>query len=358
MKNHNINVAFIFGAGASVDDGAPVMDDFLDKSREILRNSELYKYKIDKFAFDDVFNSFADIRGIHSKSYLNLDNIEILFGAIEMGILIEKYGNRKLYDIERLKRSLITLIVQTIESSLKLKKERELILPPTYYNKFISKIKFHKDAKKNYYGFSFITFNYDVGLDLSLLAHQIPFEYFNKNESVDVDIVPLLKLHGSINWYKENEDAEITFLNANNSLYENYIEPKTVFNCIGTEILGMGRYPFIIPPSWNKYEYQNQLKTIWKKAAKVLSEAEIIFIIGYSFPETDLFFKYLYSLGSDSNTNILKIYVINPDVNLKSKFKDILSPSLLSNNKLIFKDLTFANSIDYINKELGSLIKY
>jgi hypothetical protein len=356
MNNHNINVVFILGAGASVDDGAPVMDDFLDKAKEIYRNRDLYKYNISEFAFEDVFNSFADIRGIHSKSYLNLDNIEILFGAIEMGIMVEKYGNRNLHDIERLKRSLITTIVQTLESSMRLKVEQNKIHPPTYYNHFISKIKFLREHKKNYYGFNIITFNYDVGLDLSLLAKQIPFEYFNQKE--DENAVPLLKLHGSINWYKENETSEISFLNANESTYNSIFDPKIVFNCVGTQVLSKGKYPFIIPPTWNKYEYHNQLKVIWKKAAQVFSEAEVIFIIGYSFPETDLFFKYLYSIGSDSNVSISRIYVINPDVKLESKFRDLLSPNLLSNKRLIFKDMTFAKSIDFINKELLDLSKY
>jgi hypothetical protein len=37
---------------------------------------------------------------------------------------------------------------------------------------------------------------------------------------------------------------------------------------------------------------------VWRTAAQHLSEAEHIFIIGYSLPETDQFFRYLYGLGT------------------------------------------------------------
>jgi hypothetical protein len=356
MANNKINIAFVLGAGASVDDGAPVMDNFLDKAKEILRNSDLFRYNIIKSAFEDVFNSFADVRGIYSKSYLNLDNIEILFGAVEMGIMLEKYGNRNLHDILRLKRSLITSIVQTLESSMKLIIEKDKVLPPANYRNFIAILKFIMESHKNYYGFNFITFNYDVGLDLSLLFHEIPFDYFNQ-KGIESNI-PLLKLHGSINWYKENDDSEISVLKANDSHYSNLFNPGIGFNCIGTQILEKDKFPFIIPPTWNKYEYHSQLKIIWKKAAQILSEAEIIFIIGYSFPETDLFFKYLYSIGSDSNTSISKIYVINPDANLESKFGELFSQNLLGKRRLIFKNIKFSESIGFINSELLDLSKF
>jgi hypothetical protein len=62
--------------------------------------------------------------------------------------------------------------------------------------------------------------------------------------------------------------------------------------------------PVIVPPTWNKTQYHKEIGGVWTEAAKHLSEAENIFIIGYSLPDTDQFFRYLYSLGTVGDTLI------------------------------------------------------
>src|SRR5688572_12743675 len=53
----------------------------------------------------------------------------------------------------------------------------------------------------------------------------------------------------------------------------------------------------IVPPTWNKAEYQ-QVANVWKHAAHHLSEAENIIVIGYSLPEADQFFRFLFAVGT------------------------------------------------------------
>jgi len=83
------------------------MTDFLDCAYDLLRlkTQDIIKSKED---FENVFNAISELQGVHSKSYLDLDNIEIVFGAIEMGLLLKRLGNRDEKSIKNLRNSLIT----------------------------------------------------------------------------------------------------------------------------------------------------------------------------------------------------------------------------------------------------------
>ena len=67
--------------------------------------------------------------------------------------------------------------------------------------------------------------------------------------------------------------------------------------------------PVIVPPAWNKADYHHTLSKVWSRSASELEEAEYIFVIGYSLPPTDAFFKLLYALGTVGSTPIRKIVV-------------------------------------------------
>ena len=88
------------------------MSDFLDRA------DQLNRLKVGgmagaKDAFDDVFTAISELQAVHSKAYLDRDNIEILFGAIEMAQIIGKLGRRDPESIAQLRNSMITLIVKT-----------------------------------------------------------------------------------------------------------------------------------------------------------------------------------------------------------------------------------------------------
>ena len=83
--------------------------------------------------------------------------------------------------------------------------------------------------------------------------------------------------------------------------------------------------PFIVPPTWAKTRYHGAIKEVWKRAAKELSLAEYIFVIGYSFPGSDAFFHHLYALGSVSDTPLRKFWVFNPDTTeVQQRFEGLL----------------------------------
>jgi hypothetical protein len=93
--------------------------------------------------------------------------------------------------------------------------------------------------------------------------------------------INLIKLHGSINW-KTDDD-------------------KT----------------FIVPPTWNKSD--PQISQLWGNAYTELTQAKRIIVIGYSFPETDIYVKSLLALALNENKILQNIYFINPDRDVAKK---------------------------------------
>jgi hypothetical protein len=106
--------------------------------------------------------------------------------------------------------------------------------------------------------------------------------------------------------------------------------------------------PVIVPPSWNKNDYHKALSDVWAASARKLETAENIFIIGYSLPETDAFFKLLYALGSVGGAPLRRLYVFNPDVSgvTEKRFASLLGPAALARYQ--YEPLTFKDSIGFI----------
>ena len=77
---------FILGAGASFDAGGPLMTDFLDVAGDLYR-SDRSSFK----DFEPVFSAISALSAAHSKSILDLDNIESVFAAFgENGVSLDR----------------------------------------------------------------------------------------------------------------------------------------------------------------------------------------------------------------------------------------------------------------------------
>jgi hypothetical protein len=181
--------------------------------------------------------------------------------------------------------------------------------------------------------FSFITFNYDLALDYAL-HHQarLGFDYW-LSENADLRKPPYLKLHGSINWGVCQECNKIMPRSFSEIRFDPFFLRRrdSFIYSLGSKISEaqhcgkpLKSPPVLVPPTWNKTGYHQDLTCVWSKAAEVLAEAENIFVIGYSLPETDSFFRYLFALGSESDTRIKRLWVFNPDGTIESRFDDMI----------------------------------
>ena len=181
---------------------------------------------------------------------------------------------------------------------------------------------FSEFVRSNAVDCSFITLNYDILLE-DIISHAYPHISFrseifgnlyqypmenicSRNGHVFVDgsfdepLPALLKLHGSANWFW----AGITPSDAiYYRLWDDYEENN----------IDMGLKPYIIPPVMDKNAFYNHIAihALWQQAEKLLKEADEVYIIGFSFPQTDLSVKYLFQ--SALRKSNAKIYVVNPE---------------------------------------------
>ena len=178
----------------------------------------------------------------------------------------------------------------------------------------------------------------------------------------------LLKLHGSTNWISsyinyDYQEKRITFTHDGPCdlfyVYENCTKPYPCYDgrfMSGYEDFSMGYYPpnilneeysknvpeghvrvrsvmrignnprgessddgivsmpVIIPPVKNKsYDFYGELfPTLWGKAEEALVNADKIYILGYSFPITDIASKELFSKAFCKRKSIPDVIIINP----------------------------------------------
>lgn len=169
-----------------------------------------------------------------------------------------------------------------------------------------------------------------------------------------------LKLHGSVNWGKCKKcekiipcrefDTTIYTRGKDYSIIPIISKLKTL-KCECGEPLEED--PFIVPPTWNKTAHHEQIEEVWKRAASELRDAENIFVLGYSFPETDMFFRYLFALGVDMKTILRGFYVYNPHSGVKESFETLLGSGI--EQKFLYQGLKFE---DAIQKEISGWKDY
>jgi hypothetical protein len=329
---------FILGAGASLEAGAPLMKDFLDKSEQ-LRDSG--RVPDSQREFDLVFKALAALNRAHSKAVLNVRNIEEVFAAFEMAKLIGRLDPLTGEEIDSLPEAMQRVIVRTLEKSVLFPVEKRVALRlPGQYTGFA---KLFTDLASRYQDVgtraSIITFNYDICLDMALYQTQLPIAYYLEPAQADARSIPLLKLHGSLNWFKCSACGKPVpwtlrdyWTNRYPSLYEGEITIEMSQRLNEFKHCANAPSPksaYVVPPTWNKSQYHAELESVWAAAARELSNAVNIVVCGYSLPQSDHFFRQLYALGTISDRRIRNFRVFDPDENVKNRFISLLGQAAI-----------------------------
>lgn len=327
------------------------MNNFLDKARDLTYAIQDQRW-ID--ASKLVFKAISALQRVHSKSELNLFNLESLFTTFEMAASIQQLADLEQSDISKLVESLQTLIVFTLDSSMCFQIGSQGFIPSDSYKRFAELFsRFHQPNES----IAIITFNYDVGIELALhyLGQEFSYCLDGKQQRTSgislqsYNVMPLLKLHGSINWGTTTGsepdapiiECPITWLPntayAQQRTARSKADPSQTYSLqVGSRFFTWIREaghpqireaPVIVPPGMYKTEYQNSLRQVWRAAARELADAEYIYVIGYSLPSTDFFFHNLYALGTVSSTILRRFTVIDTNPEIESRFKGLLGPA-------------------------------
>ena len=108
-------VVFVFGAGASADLDIPTMPTFMAAAHNLLRdrNEELTSPQ----AFQSVADFInASLDPVVARSKVDLDDVEAMFGLIEMGKLLGRLpGANSMSDIEQMSLAMRAVLADTVE---------------------------------------------------------------------------------------------------------------------------------------------------------------------------------------------------------------------------------------------------
>ena len=299
--------------------GAPLIDEFLPTSKDIAANQRDKLTEEEFNFFKTVFDYQKQLSSVRTKVNFDIDNIEELFSILDMesiyGILTT--GSAQL---KRKKESLIYLIIKTLELSIN--------TGHLAYKKFLDEIK----SPSN---FSFITFNYDLILERNLNNQSKSFDYAINyaNSQGKKDAIKVLKLHGSANWLicskSECNQIEILPVKALGDLYN-----KPCPKCRDKMI------PLIVPPTWNKRLDPPYLVKAWSNAFNELKSAQKIKIIGYSLPQTDIYFRDFLTLALKDNIALRKIIVFDPNPDIGKRYTEFFENNF-ARRYFEFKNIRF-----------------
>ena len=293
--------------------------------------------------FKRVFQFRREMAQAREKVAIDLDNIEELFGLVEMS---QRLGDEK----SETRDATVYMIAKTLELSTRPpgtgRIDVRFDIKPEFKEQFDAANQdglFHQisgyapyvfggDIYRYFTGLSFgllddpqrraarndtvITFNYDLILDRALQALDIQPDYAldpGLTRTYDLPRVQrtcsVLKLHGSTNWGVCGSCREsILVLQGKVTDTPEQFRRETCDKCRSQRF-----QPLLIPPSWDKSEYQAIMTPVWAKAVAELRAATRICIIGYSMPQSDLFFKYLLTLALSQNHGLYKLIVVDLD---------------------------------------------
>jgi hypothetical protein len=303
------------------------MFDFLDRARELYTANRVNPYSSD---LDRVFRAISKLQAVHSKSELDLVNLESVFSAFEMAELLDVSPSEP-----GLVLSMNRLIAWTLDEATLFEVNSGRIVSSSVYERFAALIRKLSLEDPNSSRCAVITFNYDLALDMALHGQGLNPDYgLSSFSDPPAGAVDLLKLHGSIGWRKCSADLCGTVVPEVIPRLDRFAQTaKMKWSQLRKTLNASARHCdsnidgecVIVPPSWNKTEMPG-LVNVWKRAAAALKTATTIIVCGYSLPETDSFFRYLYGLGAVGETLLERFWVFDPSTEAHERFLSLLGP--------------------------------
>lgn len=358
----NDNV-IIFGAGASVDAGIPVLRNFVDCMWEIAIRGRVGDRNLDekdRNIFNDAMKMRDHLNSYHGRASFDDRNIEDILSILTFKEMAEDNNSNDYLSIIR------KAISRTIELTCNVKHVSRLDIDDTvsayerssrraglssptesniyssFWNSFI-KIRDNQADKTTRHSSlpTIISFNYDLVFERSLLRSfietthiekppldQFSINYFHKN-SPNITYKICCEYHQPKNSSKtylkthleacgeqdSTNSTIIPFLKLHGSLNfwhnpENNIAPPKDINQNTSLSIALDD-PYILPPIFNKTSTDGPLE-MWAEAIRQLRNAKHIIIVGYSLPRTDIYMQYFLKAAVGPNNNLSRIIVFDP----------------------------------------------
>lgn len=138
------------------------------------------------------------------------------------------------------------------------------------------------------------------------------------------DTFTLYKLHGSTSWYKSTVETHVDPIYG---LSHEQVETPHHKKFIAD------KRRFIVPPVYDKSSLLNHegIRSLWRQAKDIaLKNADNLYVIGYSLPDTDAAMPILLWEGARTGTPVKNskkpLYVVDIDKTVSARFAEKLSP--------------------------------
>jgi hypothetical protein len=352
---------FVLGAGASKEAGAPLMRGFFDTASNVRRGQDHDDQTATAFQLVD--QGRRALTAVHSKASFDIRNIESVFGAFQMAKLFHRLPDLTAEEVERLPEAIRRVIVRTLEWSMLFPlDEHQRIGAHGSHLTFVESVqKLALDDRFKSVGV--ITFNYDLGVDQAFAVRGIPVDYCLAEQPERADGVEIAKLHGSLNWWvcsntecrgQVQQLSVAAYLQQRKSIDMKDLKRRAVSLAVsdylprthscGAETMA----PYIVPPTWSKAEHHERIDIVWRRAAHMLSEAENIVVMGYSWPSSDEFFHQLFALGSVGDAFLRRFWVFDPNPEIEHRYREMLGPQATDPDVFQFAPLTFSTAANYL----------
>lgn len=325
---------FIFGAGATrgasfVDVESnpclpPLDSDFFTQLQRIKNSKHSSTIEL-------VLQNTVELFGVNFQ--LTLEN---LFSTIEnMRRMIKMAGERRGFkkeDLDKMRKILLQALAAVLEESLTKKGSSLQVQECKYHEYLIKEVIQPKD--------SLISFNYDCLLDYVLKKYGN--EKWNPHYGYGFQLRGEESgIKGDDCWCPEKpaqKDKTVKFYKLHGSLHFKFDNKKTVRLKKKPYTKQNGDLLFdIIPPEVYKDLEKTPYKNLWKKAGQAIYKANIIVIIGYSFPITDLHSRTLFQVNIHKD-NLKKIVIVNPDKQSRYRAREILRRGITNKTKILVFD--------------------
>lgn len=328
----NDHTVFILGAGYSVTRGLPLVSGFMNKIRDAAVWCEREGRNWEADALTAVLKFRLDAASAAYRVPIDLENIEELFSLasaadkrigssvkISIAATLNYCMSRNSDPVLRyssLNAGTNDLGVASRRSDNSDPNQREMAL----YDAIAIKILGIANPKRT----SIITFNYDDLIERSAERVGVDFNFgFSKVPEISGDVrysndgLSILKLHGSVNWaYAGKRNSKFT-------VFRNY-----------ESVLAERLTPEIVPPTWNK-AIADRLSGVWMSAIDRISTATKLVIIGFSMPQTDLYFKYLLAAGMKNNLSLRKVVFVDPSDLIAPRLKNVFADREVLSKRVI-----------------------
>ena len=335
-NNHNV---YVLGAGFSRSAGLPLMNNFLHVMRDAHPWLVTQQRNTEAIAIESVLKFRLDSASAAYRVPLEVENIEHLFSlasatnSSELSDALPLAISATLDYAAAQSRPVAITVNYAGPTPAQLPKDWALkpspgASPATIsmpgYDFLVGQLigYFQPVQTKN----TIITFNYDLLVEESLerLGRTVAYGFsqgvanYDSSASALVaqnspDSIPLLKLHGSMNWgYRGGRGRSFT-------VYGSY-----------AALSAAKASPELVPPTWRKL-FGGPLNHVWDAAVQAIEGATRLVIIGFSIPDTDLHFRYLLAAGLMNNISLREVLLVTPDAEsemMQARLVNLLRPGV------------------------------